>query len=86
MTDEVETARSVKQGAPSSCSLFGAVMDLVTSSIRADMRAEVAKGTRVSHLLSAGDTVLVANTPELLQICLRTFMDELGRSRSVAKP
>ena len=43
MTDEVETARGVKQGAPSSCSLFNAVMDLVTSSIRADMGAKVAR-------------------------------------------
>ena len=77
VTDEVETARGVKQGAPSSCSLFNAVMDLVTSSTRADMGAEVAKGARVSHLLFADDTVLVANTPELLQLCLEKFTDEL---------
>ena len=65
MTDEVVTARAVKQGAPSSCSLFNAVMDLGTSSIRADMGAKVAKGARVSHLLFADETELVANTPKL---------------------
>ena len=52
-------------------------MDCDTRSILADMGAKVVKGARVSHLLFAADTVFVAKTPELLQLCLRKFMDEL---------
>ena len=32
--------------------------------------AKFSEGVRVSHLLFADDTVPVANTPELLQVCL----------------
>ena len=63
-------SRGVRQGTPGSCALFNAVMDLVTGSIRADMGAKFSEGVRVSHLLFADDTVPVANTPELLQVCL----------------
>ena len=55
MTDEI-AAGGVKQGAPSSCALFYAVMDLVTKTIRANMGAEIAKGVRVSNLLCADES------------------------------
>ena len=55
VTDEI-AAGGVKQGAPSSCALFYAVMDLVTKSIQANMGAEIAKGVRVSNLLCADES------------------------------
>ena len=79
-------SRGVRQGTPGSCALFNAVMDLVTGSIRADMGAKFSEGVRVSHLLFADDTVPVANTPELLQVCLRKFIKELEAGQLVAKP
>ena len=51
MTDEI-AAGGVKQGVPSSCASFNAVMDLGTKSIQANMGAEIAKGVRVSAALT----------------------------------
>lgn len=78
ISPSITVGRGVPQGKPSSCVLFNAVIDWCVSELDNRLGVELG-GRRLTHLLFADDSVLVAESPKSLQYLLQSYEGALAK-------